>query len=136
MYNYIKALHIIFIVTWFSGLFYMVRLFIYHTEAAGKPEPARSILQEQFRLMIRRLWMGITWPSAILTLIFGHVIMIGILLIIALILLFFIRKNRKNIFSLIGLFLITATFVFTVNYAFEHFLEQHQKARINVLLGK
>ena len=71
MYNYIKALHIIFIVTWFSGLFYMVRLFIYHTEAAEKPEPAKSILQEQFRIMIRRLWMGITWPSAILTLIFG-----------------------------------------------------------------
>ncbi len=72
----------------------------------------------------------------ILTLIFGHLIMIGILFIIALILLFFIRKNRKNILSLVGLFLITATFVFTVNYAFEHFLEQHQKTRINVLLGK
>jgi protoporphyrinogen IX oxidase len=71
MYSYIKALHIIFIVTWFSGLFYMVRLFIYHTEAAEKPEPAKSILQTQFRIMIRRLWMGITWPSAILTLIFG-----------------------------------------------------------------
>ena len=71
MYNYIKALHIIFIVTWFSGLFYMVRLFIYHTEAAEKSEPDRSILQGQFRVMIRRLWMGITWPSAILTLIFG-----------------------------------------------------------------
>ena len=72
----------------------------------------------------------------ILTLIFGHLIMIGILLIIALILLFFIRKNRKNILSLIGLFLISAAFVFTVNYAFEHLLEQHQKTRINVLLGK
>jgi putative membrane protein len=71
MYNYIKALHIIFIVTWFSGLFYMVRLFIYHTEANEKPEPEKSILQKQFRIMIRRLWLGITWPSAILTLIFG-----------------------------------------------------------------
>ena len=71
MYNYVKALHIIFIVTWFSGLFYMVRLFVYHTEANEKPEPERSILQGQFKLMIRRLWMGITWPSAILTLIFG-----------------------------------------------------------------
>src|ERR1700753_1537515 len=71
MYNYIKALHIIFIVTWFSWLFYMVRLFIYHTEAAEKPEPDRSILMVQFRVMIRRLWMGITWPSAILTLVFG-----------------------------------------------------------------
>src|SRR6201989_2306398 len=76
MYNYIKALHIIFIVTWFSGLFYMTRLFIYHTEATEKPEPARSILMDQFKVMIRRLWMGITWPSAILTLIFGPWMMI------------------------------------------------------------
>src|SRR6266849_2950355 len=71
MYNYVKALHIIFIVTWCSGLFYMVRLFVYHTEANEKPEPERTILQQQFTLMIRRLWLGITWPSAILTLIFG-----------------------------------------------------------------
>jgi len=71
MYNYIKALHIIFIVTWFSGLFYIVRLFVYHAEAAEKPEPAKTILQSQYRVMIRRLWLGITWPSAILTLIFG-----------------------------------------------------------------
>jgi putative membrane protein len=71
MYNYIKALHITFIVTWFSGLFYMVRLFIYNTEAAEKPEPENGILQRQLQLMIRRLWVGITWPSAILTAIFG-----------------------------------------------------------------
>ena|ERR1700761_1563568 len=71
MYNYIKALHIIFIVTWFSGLFYIVRLFVYHAEAAEKPEPAKTILQSQYRVMIRRLWLGITWPSAILTLVFG-----------------------------------------------------------------
>jgi putative membrane protein len=71
MYFYLKALHIIFIVTWFAGLFYIVRLFIYNTEAAEKGEPERSILQKQFAIMIRRLWLGITWPSAILTLIFG-----------------------------------------------------------------
>jgi putative membrane protein len=76
MYSYIKALHIIFIVTWFSGLFYMVRLFIYNTEANDQPEPKKSILQQQFSLMIRRLWLGITWPSAILTLIFGPWMMI------------------------------------------------------------
>ena len=76
MYNYIKALHLIFLVTWFSGLFYMVRLFVYHTEAAAKPEPDRTILSQQFRIMIRRLWLGITWPSAILTLIFGPWMMI------------------------------------------------------------
>lgn len=71
MYSYIKALHIIFIVTWFSGMFYIVRLYIYHTEAGEKPEPEKGILQAQMKIMIRRLWLGITWPSAILTLIFG-----------------------------------------------------------------
>lgn len=71
MYNYIKALHIIFIVTWFSGMFYIVRLYIYNAEANEKAEPERSILLSQFSIMIRRLWFGITWPSAILTLIFG-----------------------------------------------------------------
>lgn len=71
MYNYIKALHIIFIVTWFSGMFYIVRLYIYNTEAGDKSEPAKSILREQFNIMIKRLWLGITWPSAVLTLIFG-----------------------------------------------------------------
>lgn len=75
MYSYIKALHIIFIVTWFSGLFYMVRLFVYNAEAAEKPEPEKSILQQQYKIMIRRLWLGITWPSAILTLIFGPWVM-------------------------------------------------------------
>ena len=70
-YNYIKALHIIFIVTWFSGMFYIVRLFIYNTEAGEKEGIEKEILQKQFTIMIRRLWLGITWPSAILTLIFG-----------------------------------------------------------------
>ncbi len=71
IYPYIKALHIIFIVTWFSGMFYIVRLFIYNTEAAEKPAAEKNILQAQFRIMMRRLWLGITWPSAVLTLIFG-----------------------------------------------------------------
>lgn len=71
MFFYIKALHIIFVITWFAGLFYIVRLFIYYTEAQDKEEPQRAILQEQLGLMMKRLWFGITWPSAILTLIFG-----------------------------------------------------------------
>ena len=70
-YLYLKALHIIFIVTWFAGLFYIVRLFIYHTEALSKDEPERSILSSNLALMSKRLWLGITWPSAILTLILG-----------------------------------------------------------------
>lgn len=71
MYLYIKALHIIFIVTWFAGLFYMPRLLIYNTEAGQHPEPARGILRQQFGIMMKRLWFGITWPSAVLTLIMG-----------------------------------------------------------------
>lgn len=68
---YLKALHIVFVVTWFAGLFYIVRLFIYHTEAEAKPEPEKSILQNQYKIMSKRLWFGITWPSMILTLILG-----------------------------------------------------------------
>jgi putative membrane protein len=75
MYSYLKALHIIFIVTWFSGLFYIVRLFIYNTEANDKPEVEKKILQQQFNMMIKRLWLGITWPSAISTLILGPAVL-------------------------------------------------------------
>ncbi len=71
MYLYVKAIHIIFIVTWFAGLFYMPRLFVYIAENGEKPEPEKSILQKQLLLMSKRLWYGITWPSAVLTLIFG-----------------------------------------------------------------
>ena len=68
---YIKSLHIIFVVTWFAGLFYLVRLFIYHTEAHQKKEPDRSILINHFKLAEKRLFFGITYPSMILTYIFG-----------------------------------------------------------------
>jgi protoporphyrinogen IX oxidase len=71
MFFYIKALHIIFIVTWFAGMFYMPRLFVYNTEAATKPDVVRDALREQFGMMMKRLWYGITWPSAVLTLILG-----------------------------------------------------------------
>ncbi|MEO1049056.1 MAG: CopD family protein [Bacteroidota bacterium] len=70
-YFYIKALHLIFIVTWFAGLFYIIRLFVYHTEALDQEEPERSILSKQLKKMSKLLWYGITWPSAILTLILG-----------------------------------------------------------------
>jgi protoporphyrinogen IX oxidase len=65
---YLKAVHIIFVVTWFAGLFYMPRLLIYITESYDKQEPEQGILIKQLRLMASRLWYGITWPSAILTL--------------------------------------------------------------------
>jgi putative membrane protein len=77
MYSYLKALHIIFVVTWFAGLFYMPRLFIYATEAETKDDMVRTALQNQFKVMMKRLWYGITWPSAFLTLCFGSAVMFG-----------------------------------------------------------
>lgn len=71
----IKALHIIFVVTWFSGLFYIVRLFIYHTEAEKKEQPAKDILQTQYKLMETRLWYIITWPSMVFVLLTGSVLL-------------------------------------------------------------
>jgi putative membrane protein len=65
---YLKAIHIIFIVTWFAGLFYMPRLFVYMAEAAQKSQAEKLILLTQLRLMASRLWYGITWPSALITL--------------------------------------------------------------------
>ena len=77
MYLYLKALHIIFVVTWFSGMFYMPRLFIYNTEALAQPDQVRDILHQQFNIMMKRLWYGITWPSAILTLCLGVFVMVN-----------------------------------------------------------
>ena len=70
-YNYLKALHIIFVLTWFVGLFNIVRLFVYQIEANAKPSPEKEILEAQFKIMTYRLWYIITWPSAILASIFA-----------------------------------------------------------------
>ena len=70
-YNYIKSLHLIFVITWFAGLFYVPRLFINHIEASLKPSPDKEILTREFKLMTRRLWYIITWPSAILATLFA-----------------------------------------------------------------
>jgi putative membrane protein len=74
---YLKAVHIIFIVTWFAGLFYMPRLFVYIIEASQKPEPEKSILVRQLQMMASRLWYGITWPSAVITLGMGTSLLIN-----------------------------------------------------------
>jgi len=70
-YNYIKALHLIFVITWFAGLFYIPRLFIYQIEAQDKSDYERKILSNQLKIMSKRLWYIITWPSAILAIFFG-----------------------------------------------------------------
>ncbi len=74
---YLKAVHIIFIVTWFAGLFYMPRLFVYVTEAHEKPEPEKSILLRQLKMMSSRLWYAITWPSAVITLVLGTLLIVN-----------------------------------------------------------
>ncbi len=77
-YLYIKALHLVAVVSWFAGLLYIVRLFIYHVEAASRPEAERKVLEAQFALMERRLWYGITWPAFIATAACGLWMMIQI----------------------------------------------------------
>ena len=62
---WIKALHLIFMVTWFSGIFYLPRLFVYHAQSDD------PISNERFKIMERKLYFGIATPSALLTLIFG-----------------------------------------------------------------
>tara|TARA_B100001179_G_C18503228_1_gene365269 strand:- start:262 stop:801 length:540 start_codon:yes stop_codon:yes gene_type:complete len=70
-YPYIKSLHLIFIITWFAGLFYIVRLFVYQIEASQKLSPEKEILGKQLKIMASRLWTIITWPSMILAVFFG-----------------------------------------------------------------
>lgn len=76
-YDYIKSLHLIFVITWFAGLFYIVRLFVYHAEAKQKPQPEQDILIKQYQLMQYRLWYIITWPSAILASVFAFLLLFG-----------------------------------------------------------
>lgn len=66
-YYWFKAFHLIGIVVWFAGLFYLVRLFVYHAEAFQKSEPAQSILKQQYELMEKRLYNIITTPGMIVT---------------------------------------------------------------------
>ncbi|MCH1576327.1 MAG: CopD family protein [Flavobacteriales bacterium] len=75
-YDVLKALHIIFVVTWFAGLFYLFRLFIYHREALDKPAAERDVLVPQFRIMERRLWAAITLPSGVLATGFGTALIV------------------------------------------------------------
>jgi putative membrane protein len=71
-----KALHIVGFISWFAGLFYIVRLFVYHAEAGQRPEPDRTILQTQLELMAGRLWKIITMPAMHVTLIGGVVMVV------------------------------------------------------------
>ncbi len=117
MYKYVLAMHIIFVVCWMAGLFYIVRLFIYHTEAQAKPDVERHILSAQFEIMERKLWNIITIPSMLLTVAAGITMLVlvpgwlhyrwlqvKLLFVIGLIIYHFICENkikqmRKGIFK-------------------------------------
>ncbi|MEO1373814.1 MAG: protoporphyrinogen oxidase HemJ [Cyanobacteria bacterium J06635_10] len=66
-YSWFKAFHIVGFVVWFAGLFYLVRLFIYHVEAQQEAEPARTILKNQYQIMEKRLYSIITTPGMLVT---------------------------------------------------------------------
>ncbi len=70
-YNHIKAIHIIFVTSWFAGLFYLPRLFVYHTEANNKPETERLILQNEYKRMQKVLFNAIMIPAMWLTILSG-----------------------------------------------------------------
>ena len=72
-YLAVKALHLIFVICWFAGLFYIGRIFIYYKEAESKSENEKIILQNQFLVMAKRLMYIILWPSVLLTSIFGWI---------------------------------------------------------------
>jgi putative membrane protein len=67
----VKSLHIIFMVTWFAGLFYLPRLFVYHAQSDDR------VSLERFKVMERKLFWGITTPGALLTIVFGTWLWLG-----------------------------------------------------------
>jgi putative membrane protein len=68
---WIKALHVIFVVSWFAGLFYLPRLFVYHSQATD------GISRERFKVMERKLYRGIMMPAMVLTLLSGLWLWLG-----------------------------------------------------------
>jgi putative membrane protein len=68
---WVKSLHIIFMVTWFAGLFYLPRLFVYHAMAED------TVSRERFKLMERKLYYGIMMPGGVLTIVFGVWLWLG-----------------------------------------------------------
>ena len=75
-YLYFKVFHIIGVIVWFAGLFYLGRLFVYHREADNCLEPKSTILKSQFSLMERRLYYGIAWPGLCISVVFGIALLI------------------------------------------------------------
>ncbi|KQC02476.1 CopD family protein [Pedobacter sp. Hv1] len=70
-YRYFLSVHVVFVISWMAGLFYILSLFIYHTEANDKPEPDRSVLVAQFLKMEATLWKIIATPAMIISVLAG-----------------------------------------------------------------
>jgi putative membrane protein len=75
-YYWFKAFHLIGVVVWFAGLFYLVRLFVYHAEASQEPEPAQTILKNQYQIMEKRLYHIITMPGMVVTVVMAIALLI------------------------------------------------------------
>ena len=75
-YLIIKALHIIFMVSYFAGIFYLVRIFVYYKDTDAFESPKKEILREQYVFMARRLWNIITVPAFVLMTIFGTILIL------------------------------------------------------------
>ncbi|WP_142725578.1 CopD family protein [Chryseobacterium sp. ON_d1] len=73
LYTIIKALHIIFMVSYFAGIFYLVRIFVYYKDTDEFPEEKKKILREQYTFMARRLWNIITVPAGVIMAVCGLV---------------------------------------------------------------
>lgn len=76
MYLIVKSVHIIGVVSWFAGLFYLVRLFVYYRETEEKPETDRKVLQPQYSIMMSRLYNIITTPAMVITVVAGTIMLI------------------------------------------------------------
>ena len=77
-YSFFKAFHIIGFVSWFAGLFYLVRMFVYHAEAEDKPASIREDWKKQFTLMQWRVYKIITTPAMVITWLFGTLMLVSV----------------------------------------------------------
>jgi protoporphyrinogen IX oxidase len=116
LFFYYKALHLIFMVSWFAGLFYTVRLFIYFSEADDTFKENASIIKRQYQLMQKRLWYIIACPAMLLTLIFGVLMLI----------------DNPSFLSIPYMHVkLTLVFLLVVYHVLCHFLFLQQKRNIN-----
>jgi len=113
-YLVFKSLHVIAMVAWFAGLFYMPRLLIYFAEAEQRPTVEKNILQEQFKIMQRRLWYGITLPASLMTGGFASYLM-------------FSWNPRDHVWLRIKLWLVIGLYLYQL---FIHFIFRDQQKNI------